>query len=128
MKAKELKIGDWVLVDGEPVQIQDVCVENSTLTLYDNKADKVKEYRYNELMPVPLTKEILEKNGWEYSQPYNDWVYSIGDVEEFCIYEGGRGFIIKQCRSLNDLHTIAYVHELQHILWALGADDDMTFE
>ena len=128
MTASELKIGDWVLAGGEPVQIQDVCVENSTLTVYDDKTDKVKEYRYNELKPIPLTKEILEKNGWVYSQPYNDWTYSVGDVKEFCIYEGGRGFIIKQSNSITDLHTIAWVHELQHILWALGIDDNITIE
>ena len=126
MIAQELKIGDWVLVDGEPTILTEL--PDDTLTFYNSETNTLKDYDYKDLRPVPLTKEILEKNGWEYSRPYNDWTYSIGDMEEFCIYEGGRGFIIKQCRSLNDLHTIAYVHELQHILWALGADDDMTIE
>lgn len=126
MTQKELKIGDWVLVDGNPVALTEL--PDDTLTFYNSETGFCKDYDYYDLKPVPLTKEILEKNGWEYSQPYNDWTYSIGDVREFCLYEGGRGFIIKQCNSITDLHTIAYVHELQHILWALGVDDNMTVE
>lgn len=126
MKAQELKIDDWVLVNGEPVALDEL--PNDALTFYNSETGFCKDYDYKDLKPIPLTKEILEKNGWEYSQPYNDWTYLVGDVKEFCIYEGGRGFIIKQSNSITDLHTIAWVHELQHILWALGVDDNMTIE
>lgn len=126
MTQKELKIGDWVLVDGKPVMLDELPCD--TMTFYNSETGFCKDYDYYDLKPITLTKEILEKNGWIYSQPYNDWTYSIGDVKEFCIYEGGRGFIIKQSNSITDLHTIAWVHELQHILWALGVDDNMTIE
>ena len=113
MTASELKIGDWVLAGGEPVQIQDVCVENSTLTVYDDKTDKVKEYRYNELKPIPLTKEILEKNGWVYSQPYLTdkkaiklWDFLKGYVHETKDSEGDTHLMIPAFRVLDALSMI----------------------
>lgn len=123
MREKDIKIGDYFSVNGEVVKVQET--EFNLCGIWDSQ-ENYHVVGYEMLEPIPLTVEILEKNGWEYSEPFNDWTYSICEnVKEYSIYKGGRGFIIKQYQSITDLHTIAYVHELQHILWALGIDDNL---
>ena len=73
---------------------------------------------------IPLTPELLEKNGFKEEQHqkegssewYDFYHYNIGinivyEVEEnkFAAYLDGK-----------KLREIQYVHDLQHILWALG--------
>ena len=81
------------------------------------------------LLPIPLTLEILEKNGWkDILYQKLPWTYyckenckvQIGyscesDKNPFSVVKGRIG-----------LKRINYVHELQHILWALGEDANLT--
>lgn len=121
MTQKELKIGDWVLVDGNPVMLDEL--PDDTLTFYNSETGFCKDYDYYDLRPVPLTKEILEKNGWIYYETQNYWEYT-GKFEFTLVYSESKGFTIEQVPH----KTFQSVHELQHILWALGVDDNMTIE
>lgn len=83
-----------------------------------------------ELSGVPLTPEILEKNGWKKKAMSRGtqnryWVYTKSDIEEygyFPIYieEGiGDGF------DVYPFAYIKYIHELQHLLFGLGINHEM---
>ncbi len=78
---------------------------------------------------IPLTPELLEKNGFKEEQHqkegssewYDFYHYDLGinivyEVEEnkFAAYLDGK-----------KLREIKYVHELQHILWALGLNAEL---
>lgn len=78
---------------------------------------------------IPLTPELLEKNGFKEEQHQKDgtseWYdfyhYDLGinivyEVEEnkFAAYLDGK-----------KLREIQYAHELQHILWALGLNAEL---
>lgn len=78
---------------------------------------------------IPLTPELLEKNGFKEEQHqkegtsewYDYYHYDLGinivyEVEEnkFAAYLDGK-----------KLREIQYVHELQHILWALGLNAEL---
>lgn len=80
---------------------------------------------------IPLTPELLEKNGFKEEQHqkegtsewYDFYHYDLGinivyEVEEkeskFAVYLDGK-----------KLREIQYVHELQHILWALGLNAEL---
>lgn len=78
---------------------------------------------------IPLTSEFLEKNGFKEEQHQKDgtseWYdyyhYDLGinivyEVEEnkFAAYLDGK-----------KLREIEYAHELQHILWALGLNEEL---
>lgn len=95
---------------------------------------------YNdEVSPIPITTEILEKNGWvkkvmSRGVKNSHLVYTKPDIEEygyFPIYiEKGIGdeFDVYPFTDNHDCKQIAYikyVHQLQHILFGLGLDSEM---
>lgn len=88
----------------------------------------------NAVRPIPLTPEILEKNGWvkevmSRGVKNSHWVYTKPDIEEygyFPIYiEKGIGkefdvYPFTDNRVCKQIAYIKYVHELQHLLFGLG--------
>lgn len=95
--------------------------------------------REDAIKPIPITPELLEKNGWEkkaMSRGISDrhLVYTKPDIEEygyFPIYiEKGIGdeFDVYPFTDNHDCKQIAYikyVHQLQHILFGLGLNSEM---
>lgn len=79
---------------------------------------------------IPLTIEILEKNGWRLVNhkvdisgfEWKDYSREDGfvDVE---YYPEIKNFAAFYCGQ--ELRDIKYVHELQHILWALDEDSQL---
>lgn len=92
-----------------------------------------------ELSGVPLTTEILEKNGWKEEVmsrgvKNSHMVYTKPDIKEygyFPIYieKGiGKEFDVYPFTDNNVCKPIAYikyVHQLQHLLFGLGLNSDM---
>lgn len=92
-----------------------------------------------QIVPIPLTSSILEKNGWvkevmSRGVKNSHWVYTKPDIEEygyFPIYiEKGIGdeFDVYPFTGNNVCTQIAYikyVHELQHLLFGLGLNSEM---
>lgn len=103
-----------------------------------SKDDWIQTYN-DEVSPIPLTTEILEKNGWKkeaMSRGVRDrhLVYTKPDIEEygyFPIYieKGiGKEFDVYPFTYNNVCKPIAYikyVHELQHLLFGLGLNSEM---
>lgn len=92
-----------------------------------------------DILPIPLTPEILEKNGWEkkaMSRGVSDrhLVYTKTDIEEygyFPIYiEKGIGdefdvYPFTDNNVCKQITYIKYVHQLQHLLFGLGINHEM---
>lgn len=92
-----------------------------------------------DILPIPLTPEILEKNGWKKEVmsrgvKNSHWVYTKPDIEEygyFPIYieKGiGKEFDVYPFTDNHDCKQIAYikyVHQLQHLLYGLGLNSEM---
>lgn len=109
MKAEELMVGDWVLdtYTNKPMRIEGINGSNPRFG--------------QDLEPIPLTPEILEKNGFRYNDaPFvNGW-------EQFglTLYrDGGNGYLIN-C-GINVALIINSVHELQHCLKLVGIDKEI---
>lgn len=66
-----------------------------------------------EIKPIPLTLEILEKNGWK----KDDRGYSFRDII-FLNKDNFGGWEVSI--GENYILTITLIHELQHILFSLG--------
>ena len=74
---------------------------------------------------IHLTPEILEKNGFEMREGtvvYAKYRLSLKPLEDEKGYQVGLGslrfFYVK-------VKIVKYVHEFQHILWALGEDENL---
>ena len=126
--------GDIVIYDNKIHTIMDALgVNNYELSYISHPVHQL------ELSGVPITSEILEKNGWK-KEVMNrgiknrHWVYTKPDIEEygyFPIYiEKGIGyeFDVYPFTDNNVCKQIAYikyVHHLQHILFGLGLNHKM---
>ena len=120
MRATELKIGDWVAYKGKTAKIHALdspCIyvdaDNEIWGTLEDDGD---------ISPIPLTEEILEKNGWrvgllETGKPcyINGWTY-LSKIDERHWHLGYED----HCLAI-----IEFIHQLQHFLWALGMDDDL---
>lgn len=125
MEATDLKMGDWVLYkDKEPVKIVELGL--AMCSICDKDGDIYGEFYYDVdndyFTPIPLTEEILEKNGWK----KQDKEYI--NEEDGLSIKITRGLymvslIVGEDRIL--LNDYEYVHQLQHLLWALGLDDNL---
>lgn len=129
MKANELMIGDWVNIGGD-------------LPLYSKvtelKRDDIQVCNYwiaaKCITPIPLTSEILEKNGFEYSDGTLDYTLrnriDYNNVWSITAFESKikQGWCVDTSFShLNYSESarriINYVHELQHALRLCGLND-----
>ena len=115
---------------------------------YDNKVMVVKEPRdgshfdlscpkeglvycfvgVEDIKPVVLTPEILEKNRW---RTQNRWYYYLDVAEGFISYIGidfkhksNKGHLYVEIDG-NNMVEIQYCHELQHFLFGLGLNHKM---
>ena len=85
----------------------------------------------NAIRPIPLTTEILEKNGWEFMGHKVDFggflldIYSKRDILPYLYYYyATKDFSVSICGEIA-LPDMKYVHELQHLLFGLGINHEM---
>lgn len=102
-----------------------VCSTNNALSLEDMDGNL---YDYiGELYPIPLTPEILEKNGWK-KEKYHDWYMLILERTILYIVEGtGIDGAWSVCVGLNmsNIASISFIHQLQHLLFGLELNSEM---
>lgn len=122
--------GDLVYIHGS-LRIINNC-DGYYATYYDED-EILQEINVNIIEGIPLTKEILEKNGWKKELmnrgiKNSHMVYTKPDIEEygyFPIYiEKGIGkefdvYPFTDNRVCKQVAYIRYVHELQHLLFGL---------
>lgn len=103
-----------------------VCSTNNALSLEDMDGHL---YDYiGVLYPIPLTPEILEKNGWDKdeecsfkTQLYYKKKFGVKTIFVIVREEG----LIVVCDKVR-LRIIKYIHELQHLLFGLDLNSDMN--
>jgi len=130
MEAKDLMIRDWVLHEGEPYQIRQLGIYGVDRDGEDYPAVCVGKPKgigliveRNEIEPIPLTPEILEKNGWGYNNK-DEKFFPQTWVGGGLMLQGADdcGYRIVVTSDYDDEDTndtpfiILYVHELQHAL------------
>ena len=97
MEAKELMIGDWVNMD---FNYPPTCKSPRRLCL----DDMIRIWQGQECEPIPLTAEILEKNG-------------LDKVPELSMV------LNRDTMPMYHSPMLHYVHELQHALRLCGLND-----
>ena len=146
MRCKELQIGDWIQDEnGSQMQITNVGDDYAYATFEDNEGDPWEfDDKDDQPEPIPLTPEILEKNGF--------------DPESFLTAEWGRKVYFKEfpgcvvepadsgkyifgttkywSKTYSDgspidwgtmyesrIYNLQYVHTLQHALRLVGLSE-----
>lgn len=144
MEAKELMIGDWVLHEGEPYQIRQLGIYGVDRDGEDYPAVCVGKPKgigliveRNEIEPIPITPEILEKNGFKVKEPESNFKYVTTGRKytiEFLFFgEAIHGVsTVMDCEvvfsgGLDRIHkcNVKYVHELQHALKLCGIEKEI---
>ena len=152
MKANELMIGDWVrkLEPGGhtiPVKVTGIIDEDNSV-LFERRDGVHGVTDIKAFEPIPLTSEILEKNGFKivYGFGYSDkyptlgWGYHNG-IHDYCSIDvtfydtpiNGVSHLVKINRNsasgdgINTVHNcdIDYVHQLQHAIRLCGIEKEI---
>lgn len=118
--------GDIVMYDNKIHTIMDTLeLNNYELSYIEHPVHQL------ELSGVPITLEILEKNGWDFTGYYMDFngsllnICSKRDILPYLYYYyATKGFSVSICGKIV-LPNIKYVHELQHLLFGLGINSEM---
>ena len=147
MLCKELMYGDWCCdKHGFPMQITNVGDDYAYATFEGNEGDPWEfDDKDDQPQPIPLTPEILEKNGWYFGLTSDEedaeyclggchydrhWTYDEGAGSISLLFpndaDGGELIIDDQSfnRHLNLVFCdTLHVHEIQHALRLCGLDE-----
>lgn len=130
MKVKELQIGDWISSPYGNIQVEfiynngydDVVGEHEEMYLdWDTGEEdpRMKDITIEMVEPIPLTEEILLKNGFildeEWAEYYNEELN-----KKFCLEYNFRKEFFIVIATYSKFLYIKYVHELQHLLRLYG--------
>lgn len=126
MKAEELMIGDYIKHGfggiGKVTELSKGIVTVYDKGLDDGEGNCEVNFAENEIQPIPLTSEILEKNGFEYRPSWGEWVhYNPFPLIDFTLLTDEEGFQLDLPNT-----KIEYVHELQHALRLCNIDKEIV--
>lgn len=127
MKATELMVGNWVLINGTPRKIQSVDGVDDEI-MADDELYTLSEDRYHsedKVEGVPITREILEKK-FEKKTFYG--IYD--DFFDLDIREYSDGIYIVTYHSCeinipDQTVHVSWVHELQNFMNHCGIENDI---
>lgn len=133
MKANELMIGDWLKhYNGTPMQVTKITTEHFACA--ENGGMNCWEYN-NKYEPIPLTPEILGKNGFKLEYFTLEWARYIG-INDRVVLSNDKEYMNSRNEwyvhiDSEDYSSIAsceltYVHELQHLLKLCGIDKEIV--
>ena len=114
--------GDIVMYDNKIHTIMDILgVNNYELSYISHPVNQL------ELSGVPITPEILEKNGWEKDEEasFKTQLYYRKKVGVRTIYVIIKEETSRVIYNSTCLRIIQYYHELQHLLFGLGLNSEM---
>ena len=119
MKATELMIGDLIKIKGhlDYDKVQEIA-RDENMQWYISFACSATLFRAYEFEPIPLTPEILEKNGWKETEYWHE-------------YEDGNTIIQYSLSNIwgiiNEIEIehfkCEYVHQYQHLLRLCGLNE-----
>ena len=129
IRVSDLSIGDYVRVkmckldynDPDTLDAKVLSIEGNSVGVgYDNSGILMSAF-VEDLRPIPITAEVLEKNGLEQNSNCLDYRFIIGNI--YCsISKGIKCWYVNIYDISNSPHTpifkahIIHIHELQHAL------------
>lgn len=133
MNIREIQIGDWVYFGEKakyPMQIVSIfgdmnSIEGTVYLDFEGNEGDVFEVEVKNIAPIPITKELLEQNGfrkveqgiWDYPVE-TTWQKDIDSYKSVALekYLDEDGMVFGYDSCLWDGVKIKYVHELQNAM------------
>lgn len=113
--AQKYIVNDIVMYKNRIHTIIDILASNGyELSYIRHQVNRV------ELSGVPLTPEILEKNGWEFDSA--TWIYKKGYIKVFKLLDDKTYAAYIFDVRVFEFH---FIHELQHLLFGLNINHEM---
>ena len=121
MKVNELMVGDWVNVNGLNLKVGAIHADEIGVVDPDYKIYWCSDDEFDRIDPIPLTEDILEKNGFKKESQTID-----GDYCKYTL----PGFALNWCDTdgfwyQNGDITPNHVHTLQHLLRLVGVQKEI---
>lgn len=118
LKAKELRIGNLILIDGEPCNIGYVVIEG--LVMQEMKANL--HFMYHcKFEAIPISEKWLKnlgfdciskkRNWYDYNKEFNGFDFAINIEGKIAIGRNGNW------QTLTFIKEIKYVHHLQNVFY-----------
>lgn len=128
MKVEELMIGDYVKFLGRVRKIKSIIKKDTGVEISFEGENPV-VVSLDEIEPIPLTPEILEKNGFKKDKETDQWYFESNyrldmgilavDIDDGC----GVGICVMPNKAIT--YYCKYVHELQHFLRLIGGAKEL---
>jgi len=144
MDITKLMIGDWVWCGSNYGKVAEIFIlHDSLLITVNNRRNKYFEEvnpfevttGAEDIRPIPLTTEILEKNGFEGS-PTGDLYIEMNLYDKYAIelFPSEGSLLLRITDKTNKYSTgcnkinmyIKYLHQLQHALELCGIEKEIT--
>lgn len=130
MEVKELKIGDYVYANPSTVDDGDGKRTIQVTAIFNDGVmdDNINFIDVVTLSPIPITKEFLLKN-------YPKIVHGAYSCYNYSYYENNKSSILIASHQQDTIFwawyedeekkliEVKYIHQLQHLMWAIGEDD-----
>lgn len=121
--SKTLKLDDGTVLKGV------VCLENIEGAEFGDKGYLSGDCCawVKDIVPIPITPEILEKNGWEPTKESLGHSFKNKEYPRFALWSINNkwSFTIDGVMVCNTLSCLCYVHELQHLLFGLNINHEI---
>ena len=131
MKSEDLMLGDWVqgFLPDTYSQIVGIQNEFGVSVITPNKC--YMELSVDDIQPIPLTPEILKKNGFQTSDAKDGGFVLAEDYYDLFIYEWSDSIWVfrYECTEMDapvEQFTLGYVHDLQHAFRLCGIEKEIV--
>jgi hypothetical protein len=132
IKANELRIGDWVLINGAPIKVESVLSDEINLEwrgIFDDDID-VQGTDLETVNPIPLTPEILERCGFvQKKDDFGDDALILElrnsvDSYRLVFYANSDSKAVSVFHKNALIGTLSYhLHQLQNLFFALTGEE-----
>ena len=128
MKANELQIGDYVNYRGQNIKVTSLYDKGGSNEVGWSDKENVWVNADN-VEPIPLTPEILEKNGFE-KQGFDGWLLDSKDLSWLILWRTDFSSPHLRIDSYSSKRgsfssAVSYVHTLQHALHLCGIEKEI---
>jgi hypothetical protein len=130
LKISELSVGDWVRTKDGNVTV-DIISPHEVVVM--NDYGNLCACKIEDIEPIPITAETLEKNGFEnmgsglmrYEFELREKKYKIilGSLDEEVWFAD---FYFMRKKNIDSNIPLFYIHQLQHILRIAGVDKEIN--